>query len=392
MNISKTTAMSIVNELKDIIQYDITLMDDSCHIIACTERERIGDYHAATRKMLSENLPLLVVRDDYEYEGTHMGINLPIEVDGQVAGVIGITGEYQEVEKYGRIIKKMAEILLLDEYQKEQKRLSRSARSRFIQDWIFNDTISCTDSFTKRGLQMGIDISMPRRIAVAIVEKPDYQEIFILDDQTVMDEITHTISKLLTIWRCGFAVNYGSNFILLLKEESDEQLTEVLEKIGKNLWEQYQITWKVGVDSYPVSCDHAAAGYQRADKALRRTYFSVSMWIAFYKDITMEIFIKDITEASKSEFIFRIFNGYSREEIQQWIKILKTLFECNGSLMQTSERLFMHKNTLQYRLNKLHEQTGFDPRSMTDSPLYYVAIVFFEDIFQKDGSAANQRF
>lgn len=137
MNISKATAMSIVKELKDIIQYDITLMDDTCHIIACTEPDRVGNYHAATEKMLGENLPILIVRTDDEYEGTHSGINLPIEVDGQVAGAVGITGEYLKVEKYGRIIKKMAEILLLDEYQKEQKRLSRSARSRFIQDWIF---------------------------------------------------------------------------------------------------------------------------------------------------------------------------------------------------------------------------------------------------------------
>ena len=38
----------------------------------------------------------------------------------------------------------------------------------------------------------------------------------------------------------------------------------------------------------------------------------------------------------------------------------------NGSIKHCSEDLFMHKNTLQNRLNKIAEDTGYNPRDLND--------------------------
>ena len=40
--------------------------------------------------------------------------------------------------------------------------------------------------------------------------------------------------------------------------------------------------------------------------------------------------------------------------------------EFNGSITQTAEKLFMHKNTLQYKLQKIKKLSGYDPRVLRD--------------------------
>ena len=114
MHISKTIAMRIVTELGAIIDQRINLMDESGTIIASTDPSRIGTLHGGAQKVVRERLPELFIAADGEYPGSRAGLNLPIEMDGKIIGVVGITGEYAAIEKHGLVIKKMTEILLLD--------------------------------------------------------------------------------------------------------------------------------------------------------------------------------------------------------------------------------------------------------------------------------------
>jgi len=184
MKISRTTALKIVNELKDIINHDLTFMDTSAHIIACTVKSRIGSFHGATRKMLDENLPSLIVTSNDEYEGTHKGLNLAIEIEGQIVAVVGITGDYDTIEKYAQIIKRLTEILLLDEVHKSQKRNTQYAKNRFVYEWIFSHMDWNNKNFYFRGLNLGIDILVPRRVVVAgSVRQNDKQNSRLLEDK-----------------------------------------------------------------------------------------------------------------------------------------------------------------------------------------------------------------
>ena len=44
------------------------------------------------------------------------------------------------------------------------------------------------------------------------------------------------------------------------------------------------------------------------------------------------------------------------------------------SLKQTAEALYLHKNTLQYRLNRIARETGYNPRVFTDAARLYLAL------------------
>ena len=50
-----------------------------------------------------------------------------------------------------------------------------------------------------------------------------------------------------------------------------------------------------------------------------------------------------------------------------------------------AERLFIHKNTLQYRLKRLADVTGLDVRKPSHAPSLYLAMLFYLDLSQNDG-------
>jgi carbohydrate diacid regulator len=102
-----------------------------------------------------------------------------------------------------------------------------------------------------------------------------------------------------------------------------------------------------------------------------------------YASITMEIFQSELSGNIKREYISRIFKDCSLEEIEQWIGLLNIFYEEEGSIAATAQRLFIHKNTLQYKLNKIKERTGYDPRSIRYSSLFYNAIHFYQDVRDK---------
>nr|WP_245169601.1 helix-turn-helix domain-containing protein [Enterococcus faecium] len=50
----------------------------------------------------------------------------------------------------------------------------------------------------------------------------------------------------------------------------------------------------------------------------------------------------------------------------------------NGSIKNCSEELFIHKNTLQYRLNKFHSLTGYTPRNYDDYHILKLAFLLVQ--------------
>lgn len=102
--------------------------------------------------------------------------------------------------------------------------------------------------------------------------------------------------------------------------------------------------------------------------------------MVFYGDMTSGIYLGEISSASKREYLARVFGEMSISEMKEWAHLLGTFYSCDGSLSKTAEKLFIHKNTLQYQLRKLAALTGYDPRSIANAGLYQTAIQFLKMI------------
>ncbi|MDF2679269.1 MAG: hypothetical protein K0R47_459 [Brevibacillus sp.] len=61
---------------------------------------------------------------------------------------------------------------------------------------------------------------------------------------------------------------------------------------------------------------------------------------------------------------------------EEQIETLETLFRCQLNISDTSRQLYLHRNTLLYRLDKLTEQTGLDPRQFSHAVLLKLFLLF----------------
>ena len=139
MHISKNAAMQIVDEISQLVKQNINLMDETGHIIASCDKSRIGDFHYGAYKIITECLDEYYLKKDDKERGMKQGINLPLELDGEIVGVVGITGSHDEVITAGRLIKKMTEILLMERRVSYHQLMDKRVKNAFFEEWLIND-------------------------------------------------------------------------------------------------------------------------------------------------------------------------------------------------------------------------------------------------------------
>ena len=75
-------------------------------------------------------------------------------------------------------------------------------------------------------------------------------------------------------------------------------------------------------------------------------------------------------------FIREIFKGKNPEEFdQETLATINKFFENSLNVSETSRQLFIHRNTLVYRLDKLQKSTGLDLRVFEDAITFKIALM-----------------
>ena len=377
MQFPKRSAMNIVQEIEGVIGEKINMMDSEGVIIASTDPARMNTFHAGAKKLIDERLDELVVHYDGEFDGAKQGINLPVTFNDKIVGVIGVTGPYEKLRKYGQIIRKLTEILILDIALSEQMWIESRARSRFLNEWVHASPAEFA-TLAEGARSLHIDITAPRR--VLLISAVPLMNDDATKTQVTIEEAERRVSELCAADKDIIVYKLDSRIALLLPAQSDEGMLAFASRLKREVEARCQVSLAIGIDAEYRGYQYIAAAFERAERALCTCLRSPSKQPRLYDSLNMEIFLGEIPDAVKAEYIRRIFRNCSPEEIAAYISMLELYYECEGSVAEASKRLFIHKNTLQYRLRRLAETTGYDPRSIKFSSLYYNAIHFYRDI------------
>ena len=78
--------------------------------------------------------------------------------------------------------------------------------------------------------------------------------------------------------------------------------------------------------------------------------------------------IHDLPEDTAAMFLREVFGDGSPDEFdEETVTIINAFFDNNLNISETARQLFVHRNTLVYRLEKLHQVTGLDLRNFDDA-------------------------
>lgn len=375
MYISKLTAQEIVEEIGREIGEHINLMDEDGVIIASTDFKRIGNVHEGARRIIRENLPELYITQNMENEMTKMGINLPLIVDEQVVGVVGITGERERVYGYGKIVRRMTEILISDSRQKDARRYERRQRYHFLEEWIEYPDISYDLEFRKRAERMNIDLTKEYRVMVLkFVEYESLSDTF--DGQRLLEQIEATIRHEAER-KSILYLREPTRQVCIIPKCRNDRMYLLAAGFIELIQKKYQKNLIAGYDSYREGKRKIALKkhLDEAEKAVTQAIHSKEH-IEEYDQLGMEIFMNNISYDVMQEYIEKLFP--QSERLEEYFRLIETYFKCEGSIAKMAEILYVHKNTVQYKLNKLEKLTGKDIRLPSESADYYMALYFYK--------------
>lgn len=128
-------AQQIVARTMQIIDSNVNVMDGRGKIIGSGDDQRLGELHEGALLAISQERIVDIDEGVARHlHGVRPGINLPLRIDGQIVGVIGLTGNPLQLRQYGELVCMTAEMML------EQARLLHmlAQDSRLREELVLN--------------------------------------------------------------------------------------------------------------------------------------------------------------------------------------------------------------------------------------------------------------
>ncbi len=102
-------AQDIVDRAMAILPCNVNVMDSQGLILGSGEPERINTRHEGAQLVLANGRIVELDTDAAKcLKGVQPGVNLPLMLDGRLMGVLGLTGDPQQVRTYGELVRMTA--------------------------------------------------------------------------------------------------------------------------------------------------------------------------------------------------------------------------------------------------------------------------------------------
>ena len=178
-----------------------------------------------------------------------------------------------------------------------------------------------------------------------------------------------------------YVIGIGEQDIIIVKEVKDTTTAEDLENFAKSIYAkaEKELSAKVliGISSVVVSLKDLARAYKEARIALEvGKVFDIEKPIMCYENLGIGRLIYQLPTTLCDIFLGEVFKKGSLESLdRETLMTVQSFFENNLNVSETSRKLFVHRNTLVYRLEKIRKLTGLDLREFDHAVTFKVALM-----------------
>lgn len=395
MKLNAKLAQSIVDKTKDIVSYVINIMDADAVIIASSNPDRIGEFHHGAKRVLETgDFYILGENEAAQYPNVVPGISLPIHFQGKIIGVIGIGNGSESAVKYGSLLQFTAELLLEQEFRKDESIAQEHAYEEFMQRFLKENFKGNEEYFFQQARLHKMDIESPYFIAVVQPEKnplPLTEETSSSSDvfryERSMEKLQETFSYRLSYQKLH-TVFMPSHLVFMVPLSPDHAgdsaafVRKFLSDLDFMLSQTLPMSFCIGYDDVSASMREIHSSYTHALSAIQiSSLLGCYSHLTAFSDIYLEYMLLKIPGSRRKIYYERILGAILQEKEaskEQWLTTLDVFFANDKSLVKTSEQLFIHRNSLLFRLNRIHKLTGFHPQSFKDAIKLYTALILWK--------------
>lgn len=381
MNVlTQELAQSIVSRTMKIINRNINVMDHNGMIIGSGDSTRIGKIHDGAVQVIEKRAMIAIVEDQVKaLKGTKPGVNLAIMFQGEIAGVIGITGPPDEVEKYSELVKMGAELSLEQAFLTEQIQWEERLKEDMINQIILGDPFEDI-LFKERARRMAIDLRV-NRIAIVVEISLNSSKSVELEFQRFWSNIHSQLATFLQ--KEDLVARISPNKLVILKTVITREgsvntayLKQVMEEILNRI-SSSQFTCKAALGKFYPNFEEMKYSYDTAKATLKvGKVLSPTTSSYLYQDYAFPVLVSDFQLTDKHRELVDRYEGLILHDTKgELLETLQCYVHENGDVTKTANRLFIHRNTLGYRLNRITELTKRDPRKIQDLLELYTAML-----------------
>ncbi|WP_446898459.1 sugar diacid recognition domain-containing protein [Clostridium sp. LBM24168] len=377
--LSRELAERIVERTMKAVNKNVNIMNDKGIIIASGDKNRVGNVHEGAILAIERKSEFNIdEKQCRELNGVQQGTNVVIEFQDHVVGVIGITGKRDEVIGYGKLIKMTAEMMIEQAYVMRELEWSNRIKEDMIISLINNNQVSfrLLQKYTKK---FKLDYNYP--MAIFIV-KVDFKKISRRKDLDLLNNIVKILEGALK--ESLVAVIDSKTIVLIYKCPTIHYKTincmDRIKKIHEKIQKQTDNDVKISVGKIYNKLSDIHKSYEIANQTLifgQKNHPGDNVYIFDFLKYEM-LFAQDNAQWKVNE-LREYYNMIAvNDKNGELRETLKVFIEENGELNKVSNRLFIHRNTLNYRLNKIYKLTNMNPKKYIDLFWLYCSIIDFK--------------
>lgn len=383
MELNTEIAQAIVERTLPLVDYVVNIMDTEGIIIASTDLKRVGEIHFGAQQVLKTGKSYIMNEERAKkYPHVVPGISLPIHFHGKIVGVVGVGSGTESAQQYGRILQFTTELLLEQIALQEEYELRERLKEDFFQELLLGSYANNKKYYQIQAEAYGVHTDTPYQVFLFESGMGD------LNSKEEFMGSEHLKKKLQRALEYGFIdyprmqiVFITRYVILLFPGITNAEGHEIAEKISHILKKQVKINSTVCIcgevsDLYDIpSCySKSVSVYEIAGKINNKEIIrSVDFELEY---MLLHADRSDAHEYSK-KILYKLYEeGNNQSKVL--IETLETFFACEMGMTKTAEKLFIHRNTLIFRLHRVQQIIGLNPTVFQDAVKIYLAMLLWK--------------
>ena len=178
-----------------------------------------------------------------------------------------------------------------------------------------------------------------------------------------------------------FVLSVGEGDVVLIRQVGEgsgiKELNKVAAQMEEALRDGTESTVVVGIGTVANHLRELAKSYKEAQIAIEvGKVFDTEKYIINYENLGIGRLIYQLPTTLCEMFLQEVFKKNPIDALdQETLFTIHKFFENNLNVSETARRLFVHRNTLVYRLEKIKKLTGLDLREFDDAITFKVALM-----------------
>lgn len=369
MEITTELAYPIVQRVMSFVDFNINIMNHHGMIVASGDKNRLNQRHDGAIQVLESKEKMVIHEDDVDtLKGTKPGINLPITFNQEVVGVVGVTGKPDELYQVTRVIQMSVEVLIQQIDMNNQTQYRRQVMEGWILDLITPGDVpySKLDSIAQHYLhiqhqELSISAILLRVEEVRKLEQDQELQSLLSEKEKLFNMIS-----LVTQDRVYYAYLQEGLFFIALPSSTDPDQSKAMgQKLVRYVTSEGYTSY-VSIGNGYKTIKGYRKSYFQANQALQLLERFQNTKVSHIEDWGLLRLVESVPTSTREDF----FNQY-RSQLEGLSKelerTLKVFFKCDLNHKATAEQLFIHRNTLHYRLDSIKHKMELDPRNFHEA-------------------------